>query len=86
MLARSALAIAVRGIGMEAPRAAEPLHACPPGGALPGMRDAGAAFGNALDIAEQVIAGATGKRPAQARHDADGSCGNVHLPPPIATN
>ncbi len=71
MLARSALAIALLFTGMATARATEPLHVYGPGGPLPAMREAAAAFGKAHNIDVQVTAGPTGKWLAQARQDAE---------------
>lgn len=52
-------------------KAAEPLRVYGPGGPLPAMQEAAAAFGRTGGIEVQVTAGPTGKWIGQAKQDAD---------------
>lgn len=70
-MCRLALAATVALLALSPAGAAEPLHVYGPGGPLPAMREAAAAFGRAHGIEVQVTAGPMPQWLAQAKQDAD---------------
>jgi accessory colonization factor AcfC len=58
-------------VGVSGARAAETLHVYGPGGPLPAMREAAAAFSKASGVAVDVTAGPTPQWLPQAKQDAD---------------